>query len=442
VTLEDAIKARARQIGFDLVGITTADPFPDCDAAYQMWLDAGMHAGMDYMVTRRGRAAYPQQVRAGTRSIVAVAMNYYAHESGPWEDSGLKHRGVGGLEPQDDGETRNDDETRHDGGPRGRTARYAWGDDYHPVMEARLRSLAGFLVERGAGLARYYVDTGPLFERAIAQRAGLGWFGRHSCLITGQYGTWVVLGEILTDLALRPDPPASGDCGLCSNCTNGTAACPTGAIVGPGIVDARLCISYWTIEHRGWIPREIRPAMGDMIFGCDICQEACPFNRVAKPAAHTEFRPRAEAEAHGAGTGESQGPDTGAAACPHAGVPPASSTSWPDTSARPLLIPLLNVSEDDFRRRFRRSAVRRAKRSGLRRNVAVALGNLADPRAVPALGAAVCDPGDPVVRGHAAWALGRIGGEAARSALEEALRHEEDPDVRGEIVTAVESADS
>lgn len=409
MTLEDAIKARAHEIGFDLAGITTADLFPDSDAAYQRWLDAGMHAGMDYMATRRGRAADPQRVQAGTRSIVAVAMNYHA----------------------------GDPEAPQGGGLRGRVARYAWGDDYHLVMEARLRALARFLVELGAGLARYYVDTGPLFDRAIAQRAGLGWCGRHSCLITGRFGTWVVLGEILTDLALRPDPPASGDCGLCSNCTNGTEACPTGAIVAPGIVDARLCISYWTIEHRGWIPREIRPAMGDMIFGCDICQEACPFNRLVRPTLHPEFRPRTVAAARGVGGRDAREPDLDAEAHPHTGAPSTSSTTWPDTSARPLLLPLLNISEDQFRLRFHRSAVRRARRSGLRRNAAVALGNLGDPGAVPALAAALRDPGDPVVRGHAAWALGRIGGEAARSALEDSLRDEQDPEVRGEVEAAL-----
>ncbi|OFX32304.1 MAG: tRNA epoxyqueuosine(34) reductase QueG, partial [Armatimonadetes bacterium RBG_16_67_12] len=181
-----------------------------------------------------------------------------------------------------------------DGALRGRLSRYAWGDDYHDVMRARLRALAGFLAANGARLAHYYVDTGPLLDRAIAQRAGLGWCGRHSCLITKEFGTWVVLGEILTDLTLEPDRPAWGDCGLCEDCFHGTAACPTGAIVEPGVVDARRCISYWTIEHRGWISREVRPTLDDMIFGCDLCQEACPFNRLARAATHPEFAPRAD----------------------------------------------------------------------------------------------------------------------------------------------------
>lgn len=168
-----------------------------------------------------------------------------------------------------------------------------------------------------------------------------------------------------------------------------------------GVVDARKCISYWTIEHRGWIPREVRPTLQDMIFGCDLCQEACPFNRLAKPTAHPEFMPR------------------------------------PDIGTRPLLLPLLNISESEYRRRFRRSAVKRAKRSGLRRNVAVALGNLGDARAVPALVKALRDPDDPVVRGHAAWALGRVGGAAAREALEAARRDERDAEVIQELDNAL-----
>lgn len=373
MTLETDIKARAREIGFDLAGITTPEPMLEADAAYQRWIDVGMHAGMTYMASHRDRVGDPRRVRAATRSVIAVAMNYYAGEPG---------------EPQD-------------GELRGRIARYAWGDDYHLVMETRLRTLADVLVTHGARLARYYVDTGPLLDRAIAQRAGLGWCGRHSCLITKSFGTWVVLGEILTDLVLEPDPPASGDCGLCENCMHGADACPTGAIVESGVVDARKCISYWTIEHRGWIPREVRPTLEDMIFGCDLCQEACPFNRLARPTTHAEFLPR------------------------------------PETGTRPLLLPLLNMSEGEYRRRFRRSAVKRAKRTGVRRNVAIALGNMGDPRAIPELAVALRDPTDPIVRGHAAWALGRIGGETATAALESARTAEGDQQVLAEIRAAL-----
>jgi epoxyqueuosine reductase len=375
MALEETIKSTARDLGFDLVGITTADPFPDADLVFQRWIDDGMHAGMDYKARHRDRVGDPRAVRAGTRSIIAVGMNYYAGEpeSAPGDDE-----------------------------LRGRIARYAWGDDYHLVMEDRLRALAGVLSGHGAALARYYVDTGPLLDRAIAQRAGLGWCGRHSCLITKEFGTWVVLGEVLTDLVLRPDQPASGDCGLCENCMHGSEACPTGAIVASGVVDARKCISYWTIEHRGWIPREVRPTLDDMIFGCDLCQDACPFNRLARPTTHAEFRPR------------------------------------PGTGTRPALLPLLNVSEEEYQRRFRRSPIKRATRSGLRRNVAVALGNLGDRRAVPELVRAMGDPEDPVVRGHAVWALGRIRSDDARAALLGAQATEEDVQVADEIREALQ----
>jgi epoxyqueuosine reductase len=375
MSLEAAIKREARALGFDLVGITTAESFPEAGARYRRWIDGGMHAGMDYLAARRDRVAEPTRTRPSARSIVAVGMNYYAGEPARPRDDAL----------------------------RGRVARYAWGDDYHLVMWKRLRALCAWLGARGASLAHYYVDTGPVLDRAIAQRAGLGWCGRHSCLITRTFGTWVVLGEVLTDLALRPDPPASGDCGYCEACMRGDEACPTGAIVAPGVVDSRKCISYWTIEHRGWIPREVRPTLQDMIFGCDLCQEACPFNRLARRTVHREFEPR------------------------------------PDVGPYPELLPLLNISKADYERRFRRSPVKRATRSGLRRNVAVALGNLGDPRAVPELVRALGDADDPVVRGHAAWALGRIGGDAARGALASAGRTERDARVAAEIEEALAS---
>lgn len=425
-TIEDAVKARARGLGFDLVGITTADPFPEANDAYQRWIEAGMHAGMGYMAAHRERVGDPRRGRAEARSIVAVAMNYYAGEPGDSRDAGVGAKSDAGpgvsAGPGVGAKPGIGAKPRVLPGPRGRIARYAWGDDYHLVMEPRLRDLATFLAAHGARMARWYVDTGPLLDRAIAQRAGLGWCGRHTCLITREFGTWVVLGEILTDLDLRPDPPARGDCGLCDACTHGTEACPTGAIVAPGVadardvtgapgvVDARRCIAYWTIEHRGWIPRDVRPTLADWIFGCDLCQEACPFNRLAQPTVHREFHPR------------------------------------PETGTRPLLLPLLNITEEDYRRRFRRSAVKRATRSGLRRNAAVALGNLgvlADPggpgvqQTVAALAAALRDPGDPVVRGHAAWALGRIGGADAAGALEAARLTEVDPQVQDEIRAAL-----
>jgi epoxyqueuosine reductase len=266
-------------------------------------------------------------------------------------------------------------------------------------MEPGLRRLAGFLLERGARVARYYVDTGPVIDRAAARRAGIGWYGKNTMIITRRgHGSWVFLGEILTDIPFPPDNPDDGDCGRCTLCLD---ACPTGAIIAPYTVDARRCISYLTIEHRGAIPREVRPLIGEHIFGCDICQVVCPHNAKSPARSHPEFAPR-----DGIG-------------------------------ARPALIPLLNITEEEFQQRFRGSAIMRAKRRGLRRNVAVALGNVRDPASVPALLEALADETDPLVRGHAAWALGRIGTEEAREGLRRSLAREPDLDVQGEITLAL-----
>ncbi len=380
------VKSCARELGFDLVGIACAEPFPEEEAAYGHWIGRGMHAGMSYMGGRAAGIGDPRSIHPEARSVVAVAINYYPGELGA-------------------------DVAKDPDVLRGSVARYAWGDDYHAVMKARLGALARFLESKGAGLARPFADTGPLSDRAVAQRAGLGWRGRHSCLITERFGTWIVLGELLTDLTLEPDAPALGGCGSCEACVAGGLACPVGAIVGPGVVDARRCISYWTIEHRGWIPREVRATLAAMVFGCDICQEACPFNQAALTTGHAEFLP--------GGTAARMG------------------SNGRIDRANPDLRLLLRMTEQEFAEAYGRSALRRMRRSGLRRNAAVALGNSGNPRAVPDLAAALADPTDPLVRGHAAWALGRIGGTRARAELRSAFALEEEPLVRGEIEAAL-----
>ena len=373
-SLAAAVKSEARAAGFDLCGITTAAPFALEGRALAEWVAHGYHGEMTYMARNAPRSPVPEAVVAGARSLVVVALYYGDAVPGGADDGPSTRR------------------------PRGRISRYAHGDDYHLVMEPRLRRLAEFLRSRGAGVARYYVDTGPVIDRAAARRAGIGWFGKNTMIITQRtYGSWVFLGEILTDLEIAPDPEAEGDCGRCRICLD---ACPTGAIVDPYTVDARRCISYLTIEHRGPIPRDLRPQIGDHIFGCDICQAVCPHNVRTASARHPELAPR------------------------------------PETGARPELIPLLNITEAEFRRRFRGSPVKRTKRSGLRRNVAVALGNAGDPAAVPALCEALTDA-DALVRAHAAWALGRIGGEPAREHLRRRLTDERDPAVREEIELAL-----
>ena len=280
--------------------------------------------------------------------------------------------------------------------------RYAeWLRDY-------ARDEAGDTVE-----TRVFVDTGRMVDRAVAQRAGLGWYGKNTNILTKEWGSWVFLAEIVTNLPLQADTPIKTSCGSCEICLH---ACPTQALPAPYVLDTPRCISFLTIELRGPIPVELRPLMGNLIFGCDICQEVCPVNIIAekrlglrgkatlssastKPVVfhpHTEFRPR-----------ESVG-----------------STAE--------LIPLLSLTEEQFRERFRASPIRRTKRRGLLRNVCVALGNSGDPRAIPALSIALHDS-EPLIRGHAAWALGRIGGEQAHHTLDIALTDEQDAEVKKEI---------
>lgn len=364
----EGVKAYAREIGFDLVGITTADAFPEEEARLGSWVEAGLHGAMGYVAEHAPRAARPAEVVPGARSAVVVARAY-----------------------------RRDPVAPEDGRLRGRISAYAWGTDYHLVMEQPLAQLSAFLMARGARVARYYVDTGPLLDRALARRAGLGWIGKNSMLITkAGVGSYVFLGEVLTDLVLPPDAPVDGSCGRCRICLD---QCPTGAIVAPYVVDARRCISYLTIELRGWIPRELRPLMGTWVFGCDVCQDVCPHNTPARHGEVDAFAPRRD-------------------------------VAFPD------LVELLQIDERTYQERFRRSAVKRAKRQGLRRNAAVALGNLRDPRAVEPLARALNDE-DPIIRGHAAWALGRINGTEAGTALTVRLAVEDDKDVLAELKGAL-----
>jgi epoxyqueuosine reductase len=280
-------------------------------------------------------------------------------------------------------------------------AAYAWGDDYHAVIPPRLEQLAEF-IERETGRPvphRAYTDTGPLLERDLAQRAGLGWIGKNTCLIHPRLGSCFFLAELLLAIELEPDPPFLADrCGSCTRCLQ---ACPTGCILPDRTLDAARCISYLTIELKGAVPPELRPQLGDWVFGCDVCQQVCPWNeRFAQASDLQEFDPRP-------------------------GVP------------APDLIEELRLSQEDFSRKFRRSPLKRARRRGYLRNLAVALGNSADPFAVPALARALEDEAEPLVRAHAAWALGQIGGPQALAALEQASHAESDPQVLAEIRAAL-----
>ncbi len=367
-----AVKQIARAAGFDVVGIAAATPFEDARRFLQDRIATGVFSGLTWFTAERaGVAADPSNLLPGVRSIVAVAICYRT------------------IEPEAGG----DDQ------PRGRIARYAWARDYHALFTSRMAEVVGAMQERyGGGECRTLVDTARIVDRAAAQRAGTGWYGKNTNIINPTLGSWILLGEILTSLDLEPDQPLRKHCGTCRRCLD---ACPTGAITGPYELDNNRCISYLTIEHHGPIPREMRPLIGDWIFGCDICQEVCPPAMKGGLANHPSFR----------------APDLDA--------------------ARPPLIPLLRMSAEEFRTRFAGSPIKRAKLEGLQRNVAVALGNSGDRRAVPALAEALASAAT-LVRGHAAWALGRLGGDQAMTALRHALDSEGDTWVREEIALALE----
>lgn len=310
-TLTERIKEQARALGFDLVGVAPVEP-SDWGDFYAEWLARGYAGAMGYLSRPDAVAKRrdPRLIMPQARSVVVVALNYY---QGPIEIPTA--------------------------GRRGRVARYAWGDDYHDLMWARLDELAAFVsAQAGYPVAhRRYVDTGPLLERELAVRAGLGWLGKNTMLINPRFGSWLLLGELLLDLELACDTPfAANHCGTCVRCIE---ACPTHCILPNRTLDAARCISYLTIELKGErIRAELRSRMGAWVFGCDVCQQVCPWNRFARPSAEPAFHPRP-------------------------GLP------------APELDELLALDDEAFRRRFQGSPIKRAKRYGLQRNAAVALAN-------------------------------------------------------------------
>ena len=379
VDIAGQIREWAHELGFDSVGIAPVGPSAHGDA-YRRWIDAGYAGEMAYLerpdaVEKRGD---PGLLVPGVRSAVVVTRNYYPGDEAPL--------------PEEDP-------------ARGVFARYARNDDYHDLLKERLIRLQDRISEEllPAG-GRAYVDTGAVLERELAQRAGLGWFGRNTVLIQPGRGSYFFLGAILLDVDLPFDSPFERDhCGSCNRCVD---ACPTGALLGRDergapVLDARRCISYLTIELRGPIPRELRPRIGNRVYGCDICQEVCPHNnpKFVQITSEEAFWPRAGV--HGE-----------------------------------RLIELMGMDQAEFSRRFKNSPVKRTKRRGLLRNVAVALGNWGMPQAIPVLAAALHDH-EPLIRGHAAWALGRIGTEEAGEALRGRGVVEEDGWVREEIALAL-----
>jgi epoxyqueuosine reductase len=365
--LTERLKAQAYGLGFDLVGVTALGE-PATREAFDAWLAAGLHGEMGYLdgngadLRRDARLPHP-----GATHAIVLAMNY------------------GGAAPS------------------GPIARYARGDDYHDVLRERTRELHAWL-ERETGRridARPYVDSGPVLERDLAQRAGLGWFGKNTMLINPRAGSFLFLASLFVDFPLAVDAPFEADrCGTCTRCMQ---ACPTGAITAQRVLDATRCISYLTIELKGAIPEELRAPMGDRVYGCDICQDVCPYNRkFSSPVTELAFRARSSFDS-------------------------------------PSLEAWMGMSVEDWRVFAKGSAIKRTKRRGFLRNVAVALGNAGDPASVPALTGALSDE-EPLVRGHAAWALGRIATPAALDALRERAAVELDSSVSGEIAAAVSEA--
>jgi epoxyqueuosine reductase len=344
VSPEERIKARARALGFELVGIARAAP-ADGFADLQLWLEQGFAGEMAYMTRYEEARRHPSSILAEVRSVIMVGMNYLVRDAEAERAE------------------------RRTNAPSGRVARYARGEDYHAVLRRRLNQLLEWIQRevtdcRGRGV----VDTAPLLERDFARRAGLGWFGKNTMLLNKQLGSYFFLGALLLDLDLQPDlAHETSHCGTCTACLD---ACPTQAFPKPGVLDSRRCISYLTIELKGPVPVELREPMGDWVFGCDVCQEVCPWNRKAPATAEPAFQPQPELE--------------------------------------PVkLIELLGLSEAEFRHRFRDTALMRAKRRGLLRNAAIALGNHGDRSALPALGKALTDP-EPLIREAAQWAIDRI----------------------------------
>lgn len=388
ITLTERIKERALALGFDLARITTAAPLPEAERALKERIRAGLMDGLDWFTEARAEVSCdPRALLPGARSVIALATFYLTDA------------------PRDE---------TAPGDPHGQLSCYAWGEDYHEVIRKRLDALAGFiraLAPPGDEQSIVFVDTGRMVDRAMAARSGLGWYGKNTNILTKRWGSWVFLSEVVTSLELEPDAPLSASCGRCEICLH---ACPTNAFVAPYVLDNRRCISYLTIELRGSIPLELRPLIGNRIFGCDVCQQVCPVNRVA------ETRLRAS------GIDGEMG-----------GRPRLEFRPRETVGSSPALMPLLALTEDEFRERFRHSPVKRAKRRGLLRNVCVALGNLGDPVAVPALERTLRAEPEALVRGHAAWALGRIGGARARAALMDAAAHDADAAVRQEARAAL-----
>lgn len=365
------IQAEAHRLGFSLFGVTTPARAEHFDA-YKNWINAQNHGEMTYLATDRALSARedPREVLPECRSILCLAMPYTPHSLTTGQGCSI--------------------------------AAYAVGQDYHEIILPRLQSLAQFIAKETHTevIQRGYTDTGPIMERDLACRAGLGWQGKNSCLIHPRMGSYFFLAELLISTELEPDLPFQSDhCGTCQRCIE---ACPTGCILPNRTIDARRCISYLTIELKQAIPSELRPAIGSHIFGCDICQQVCPWNREKNQNAQVDpvFTPAGHWQNH-------------------------------------TIADEFKLDAQGFNHKFRNSPIQRTKRRGYLRNLTVAAGNLADPANVAPLSEVLKNEAESLVRQHAAWALGRIGTASAVQVLKNALRNEQDPGVFSEIECAL-----
>ena len=408
-----AVAARVKQLGraagFDLCRITSASPLHEERARYLAWVADRRHGSMSWITPERAhRSAEPSAALCGASSVICVGMAYWAGHRNPQQAM------------------------------TGQVARYAWGDDYHTAIGERLERFATSLRAEFGAEYRWYVDTGPMMDKALAARSGLGWYGKNTNILTEEYGSFVLLGEIITSLELPADEPLQRDCGSCRLCM---VACPTGALGPDYSIDANRCISYLTIEHRASIPVELRSAIGSWVFGCDICQDVCPPTMAPYLKSSDERR---------AWTADVRQLVAHAPAANDVGEATMTSEIEATTMSHPLfrrgvrqvldLRRLLRLTHDEYLEAFRGTAVKRAKVWMLRRNAAVALGNVGDEACICDLAEALCSDDHPIVRGHAAWAVGQIGlrtrAPSAKQALQSALAHEQEAEVIQEILAA------
>lgn len=341
MSFTQSIKQKAHDLGFDLVGVAPVEPVPEL-SFYKEWIEAGYAGKMEYLERNIDKRTDVSNVAPTAKSIVVCALVYH---------------------------TDNPLSTEIDEPSKGWISRYGWGDDYHDVLQKKLFELFDFIKTESPEevVGRVYVDTGPVVDRVYAKYAGIGWFGKNTCILNQKKGSWFFLGEIITSLELEYDRSVPDRCGTCMRCIE---ACPTDAILEPYVLDSRLCISYLTIELRDEIPVELRDKMGNHIFGCDICQDVCPWNRKAPKTSLPAFKPR-------------------------------------EGLFNPNLEDIANLDQDDFREKFRKSPIKRTKHKGFLRNVAVAMGNSGESKFIPILNE-LAQNGEPLIAEHASWAIDKI----------------------------------